>query len=318
TGLNVSYTQFNKLQTGVSITALPGKSNEIQAIKNKNFTLFTGNESFNKIYAEFPALTAPFGEIKYSNAFTPLFFQKIGMVETDVPLVLFNAQSEPKIGVIIAEGWWRWKMANYARYQNHDAFNEWIQKAVQLLSAKQDKSKFRVFAKNLFDENEAIEFDAELYNDAFELFNEPEVNINIFDSNKKRFPFSFVKTSNAYRLNAGYLPVGDYTYEASVKYGDKILKHSGNFSVSAIVIEQLQTKANHQLLNSLSEKNGGKLYLPSQLSELKNELLQREDLLPVSYAEQKLNEIINLKWIFFLILTLLSVEWFLRKRFGGY
>lgn len=318
TGLSVSYTQFNKLQTGVSINALPGKSNEIQAVKNKNFTLFSGNESFSKIYSELPALTVPFGEIKYSNAFTPLFFQKIGVVETDIPLVLFNAQSEPKTGVIIAEGWWRWKLANYARYQNHDAFNEWIQKAVQFLSAKQDKSKFRVFAKNLFDEDEAIELDAELYNDAYELFNEPEVSINIFDSNKKRYPFSFVKTSNAYHLNAGYLPVGDYTFEASVKYGDKILKQSGSFSVSATVLEQIQTKANHQLLYSISEKNDGKLYWPTQFEELKNELLQREDLLPLAYSEQKLNELINLKWIFFLILTLLSFEWFLRKRFGGY
>lgn len=317
-GLNVSYVQFNKLQTGVNVNALPGKSNEIQAIKNKNFTLFSCNENYNKIYEELPALFAPFGKIKYSNAFTPLFFQKIGMVETEEPLALFNAQSEPKTGVIIAEGWWRWRLANYARYQNHDAFNEWIQKSVQFLSAKQDKSKFRVFVKNLFDENEPIEMEAELYNDAFELFNEPEVTINIFDSNKKRYPFSFVRTSNAYRLNAGYLPVGDYTYEAIVKYGDKILKQSGSFSISAIVIEQLQTKANHQLLNSISEKHGGKLFLPTQLLALKDELLQREDLLPIAYAEQKLNELINLKWIFFLILTLLSLEWFIRKRLGGY
>ena len=317
-GLNVSYAQFNKLQIGVNVNALPGKFNEIQAIKNKNFTLFSGNESFNKVYAELPALYTPFGNVKYSNAFTPLFFQKIGMVETEEPLALFNAQSEPKTGVIIAEGWWRWRLANYARYQNHDAFNEWIQKSVQFLSANQDKSKFRVFTKKLFDENEPIEIEAELYNDAFELFNEPEITINIFDSNKKRYPFTFVKTSNAYRLNAGYLPVGDYTYEANVKYSDKILKQSGSFSISAIVIEQLQTKANHQLLNSISEKHGGKLFLPDQLSALKDELLQREDLLPIAYSEQKLNELINLKWIFFIILMLLSIEWFLRKRFGGY
>lgn len=318
TGLNVSYNLFNKLQTGININVVQGKYNEVQAIKNKNFTLFTGNESFNKVYAEFPALMAPFGNIKYSSAFTPLFFQKIGMVETEEPLVLFNVQNEPKMGVILAEGWWRWKLANYARYQNHDAFNEWIQKTVQLLSAKQDKSKFRVFAKNLYDENEAIEIEAELYNDAFELYNEPEVTLNIYDANKKRYPFSFVKTSNAYRLNAGYLPVGDYTYEAMVKIGDKILKQTGSFSIAAIVIEQLQTKANHQLLNSIAEKQNGKLYLPSQLVELKNELLQREDLLPVAYSEQKLNELINLKWIFFLIIALLSLEWFIRKRFGGY
>lgn len=318
TGVNTSFALFNKLQLGVSINALPGKINEIQAIKNKNFTLFTINENFNKVYSEFPALTAPFGEIKFSNAYSPLFFQKIGMVETNVPVALFNSQSLPKIGVFIAEGLWKWRLANYARYQNHDAFNEWIQKSVQFLSAKQDKNKFRVFVKNLFNENEAIEFEAELYNDAFELINEPEISLQIFDADKKRYPFSFVKTSNAYRLNAGYLPVGDYSYEASVKLGDKILKQSGKFSVSAIQIEQLQTKANHQVLNALSEKHGGKLFLPQQINDLQNELLNREDILPLAYMEQKLSELIHLKWIFFLILGLLSLEWFMRKHFGSY
>jgi hypothetical protein len=318
TGLNVSYAQFNKLQNGIVINAMPGKSNEVQAIRNKNFTLFSGNESYSSVYAQFPALTVPFGNIKYSNAFTPLFFQKIGMVETDEPLALFNAQSEPKTGVVLAEGWWRWRLANFARYQNHDAYNEWIQKAVQFLSVKQDKSKFRVFIKNLFQENDPLEIEAELYNDAFELFNEPDVSISIIDANKKRYPFTFSKTEKSYRLNAGYLPVGDYSYEASVKVGDKLLKQSGTFSIAAVIVEQLQTKANHQLLNSLSQKNGGKLFYPNQFDDLKNELLNRDDILPVAYSEQKLNELINIKWIFFIILALLSLEWFIRKRFGGY
>jgi hypothetical protein len=31
-----------------------------------------------------------------------------------------------------------------------------------------------------------------------------------------------------------------------------------------------------------------------------------------------MNEILNLKWIFFVILLLMSVEWFLRKFWGIY
>ena len=47
-------------------------------------------------------------------------------------------------------------------------------------------------------------------------------------------------------------------------------------------------------------------------------LLKNKNIVSVSYTNEKFSDLIGLKWIFFLLLTLLSIEWFVRKRSGGY
>jgi hypothetical protein len=35
-------------------------------------------------------------------------------------------------------------------------------------------------------------------------------------------------------------------------------------------------------------------------------------------SDEKYDALINLKWIFFILLAMISVEWFLRKFYGSY
>ena len=317
-GNHSSLNYFNNLQTGLTITGNAGKQNESQAFLTDNFTLFTLNENTLNSVKKFPPLITPFGNYKVSGASHALLNQRIGIVDTKEPLVLFNAAEQSKTGVIAGEGIWRWRMADYSENQNHDVFDELISKMVQYLSVKVDKSHFRVLTKNNYYENEAVEFDAELYNDSYELINEPEVSMTIINSDNKKFPYVFNKTTNAYHLNAGILPVGDYRYEARVKAGDKILTEKGEFSVSPLQVESINTVADHQLLYNLAQQHMGEMVYKNELNQLEEMLINREDIKPVSYTQQKLNEMINLKWVFFLILVLLSFEWFIRKRSGAY
>jgi hypothetical protein len=39
---------------------------------------------------------------------------------------------------------------------------------------------------------------------------------------------------------------------------------------------------------------------------------------PVMYEQKDYRDLINQKWVFFLILLLVSAEWFIRKRNGAY
>jgi hypothetical protein len=57
---------------------------------------------------------------------------------------------------------------------------------------------------------------------------------------------------------------------------------------------------------------------PADMDKLAEKLMAREDIKTISYTEKKLNDLINLKWIFFIILALISAEWFMRKRNGAY
>ncbi len=259
-----------------------------------------------------------FGDYNTSNSVDALCYQKIGSVETKQPLIVFNETDEVKTGVITGEGIWKWRLNDFARQQNHNAFNELVSKMVQYLSVKEDKSLFRITLKSNYYENESVDIDAEVYNESYELINEPDVSITIINVQNKKFPFVFSKTFNAYRLDAGTFPVGIYSYTAQVKVGDKIFQKRGKFSVNALNIETANVLADHNLLYNLSKQHNGGMYYPSQIDELIKAVRNREDVKSISYSKKQFEDIINLKWVLFLIVIFLSAEWFLRKRNGFY
>ncbi len=306
------------LRNDFSISLKANKTNEVEPVLAENFPLFTISEELRKAIKDFPAVACPFGTYQNDNNSNVLFYQRIGIVDTKTPLMIFNSIAEVKTAVFTGEGIWRWRLQNFAANGNHQLFDEFLSKTVQYLSVKVDKSFFKVLGKNNFFENEIIEMEGEVYNESYELINEPEVNIVITNSDNKKFNYTFSKTTNAYRLNAGMMPVGEYSYEAKVKVGEKIYQQRGTYSVTALQVELTNTVADHQLLYSIAKKHDGELIYPQQLEQLATKLNAREDIKTVSYSEKKLKEVINLKWIFFLLLTLISFEWFMRKRNGAY
>ncbi len=305
------------LKSNLSITNANQKANEAEAVLDKNFPLFTISDELRKAVKDFPAVTCPFGTYGTENSSNTLIYQRIGIVETKTPFMYFNSVGDNKMAIVEGEGIWRWRLQDFAAHGNHNLFDELVSKTVQYLSVKVDKSFFKIIGKNNFLENEAIEMEGEVYNESYELINEPEVNITITNSENKIFPFTFSKTSNAYRLNAGMMPVGEYKYEAKVKVGDKMYTQNGTFSVSALQVELINTVADHQMLYSLAKKHNGEMVYPTDLENLVKKLNTRDDIKSVSYSEKKLTDLINLKWIFFLLLTLLTFEWFMRKRNGS-
>jgi len=317
-GAQSSMGKFNKLQAGLAITGSKGKFNESQPVVDKVFALFNISDFARNAIRKFPPLLAPFGNYKKSKASVVLFNQKIGMIETEQPLLLFNTVGEKKTGVIAGEGIWRWRMHDYATHGSHQVFDELMSKIIQYLAVKEDKSRFRVTGENSFLENEIIFFDAELYNDNYELINEPDVHIEVINEEGSKFPFVFSKTSKAYRLNAGMLPVGEYSYVARVKTGEKVLLEKGEFSVSAIRLESLNTVADHGLLYNLALRHGGEMLMAGEMSKIPQILAAREDVKPVSHSQMRLKDLINLKWVFFLLFAFIAFEWFLRKRSGAY
>jgi hypothetical protein len=293
------------------------RTNDCEPLLEQSFPLFTLSDELRKGISDFPAVSCPFGNTEVT-ANNVLLYQRIGNVNTKTPMLFFNTNNESKLAVFYGEGIWRWRLQDFAAHGNHNLVDELISKTVQYLSVKTDKSFFRVKGKNNYPENEPVELEAEVYNESYELINTPDVNIVITDANNKKFPYAFSKTTNAYRLNAGMFPVGEYTYEAKVKVGEKLYSQKGQFSVSALQIELTNTVADHHLLYSLAKNHGGEMMYPNELDKLAEKLEAREDVKSVSYTEKKLDDLLNLKWIFFLLLLLLSAEWFIRKRNGAY
>ena len=111
---------------------------------------------------------------------------------------------------------------------------------------------------------------------------------------------------------------GIYKWTASTDFQNTHYEKSGTFLVREVKLEVLNSQANHRLLMNIAENSGGEFYLPRALDELKKDIDARNDLVTVVYQEKSFDDLIDYKLLFFLIILLLSVEWFIRKFHGAY
>ena len=317
-GTQTSVTQFNNAGAGVTLSGNAEQSNQVQAILSSDFSRFSLSDEIKRVLPLFPPVYAPFGHFVGTTNNSVLLQQQIGSVNTNEPLQMFNETDNTRTGVFLGEGIWRWRLSDYSLNGNFNVFQEWLLKSVQNLSVKENLTHFRLINKNNFAENEPVNFDAEVYNDNYELINSPDLNITLVNSSGKSFPYTFSKTEKEYTLNAGYLPSGLYHYKATVNAGGKFYQSTGELSVTALKAEQIETVADHQLLFAIAKKSGGEMFYPSQLKELGQKLLARNDIKTITYSHYKLRDMVEWKLIFFILLGLLTIEWFLRKRAGAY
>jgi hypothetical protein len=310
--------QLNLLTQGVTITPLAGTGEEAQATINPTFATFKLSDDFKELLPKFPPLQVAYANFELAPEFNTLFYQKILNIETAKPLIATGHIKGRKTGFIFGEGIWRWRLYDYYVNQNQTKFNELINQLVQYLALRENEDNFIIDFKPVYAEIDDVILSAEVYNDAFERINSEEVNIEIKNANGDQFSFTFDVQGEKYYLNAGHLPTGDYTFDANVKIGEKTFDESGRFTVVPVNFENVVTRANHNMLYQLSAGSGGKFYLPNKIEDLISELKSNNKLKATSYYQEIIQELLNLRWIFFVVLLLLSMEWFLRKYWGIY
>jgi hypothetical protein len=315
---NTNLVQFNAVQKIVQINGSVQNGNDVEPVYVSSFSKFTVSEPALRTIDALPPLLAPYGKYQVASTADVLYKQKIGNVTTDNPLVLFNETNGKKTAVLCAEGWWRWRLNEFQQNRNFNATDELINKCIQYLTVKSDKRKFRVRStKNIYNANESIQLDAELYNETYQLVNDVDANCVIKGDNGKEYPFTFDKTVNAYTLNAGVLPVGNYTVSARASYKGQMQTAVCNFSVRQVIVEMLNTQANHQLLRTLALQSGGAFYDPGNMNRIADDLEKNSKVHSILYDTFTTRPLIDLKWLFALILLLLTAEWFIRKFNGS-
>lgn len=318
-GLQTNYVALSGMQDLVNIQSDGNQSDEVQGLVSPQFSAFSLNPKIAEELPKFSPVTSAFGRFSAQPHAQVLLRKRIGKVDTDQPLLAVGESNGNKTGLLLAEGLWRWHLFDFLQHQNHEIFDELVGKTVQFLSLKEDKRKFRVtLDKNIFNENEQVTFGAELYDDNYELTNEPDVAMSIRNREGKEFTYTFAKLGKAYTLNAGILPIGPYTFKANVNFNGQNLVYEGRFSVQPIELELFETTANHAVLRQLSGKYGGETVFANQLAAIAEKIKSNETVKPVIYQTTQTNPLINLKWIFALLALLLSGEWFLRRYYGAY
>ena len=90
----------------------------------------------------------------------------------------------------------------------------------------------------------------------------------------------------------------------------------GKISIKEIQLEKLSLVANHQLLYALSQSSGGSSFYPSNFSSLIDLINENQNKNSLLILEDKLKQLIDFEWILLILLSLISLEWLVRKYNG--
>jgi hypothetical protein len=284
---------------------------------NPDFSVFNAETNLAGTFQSFPPASVPFVKMKISPSATPLLFQKVGSLVTDKPLLYVDQNEERKIALMLGEGLWRWRLQEFSRNENTESFDELFGKLIQYLSTTDDRRKFRSYPiKQEFLDTESVQFESQVYNDIFEPIYNKTIAIELTNEAGVRTNYQYTTSEGNTRYTIGNLAEGVYRYKASAMLENKE-EVSGEFLVSRQQIETQNLTADFDFLKRLSTQTGGQFVKAENLEAFTTSLSQQKAT-AIIQSEEKYDNLINLKWIFFLLLILISSEWFLRKYHGSY
>lgn len=303
----------------LGITPPSGNQQEdAQASLSSGFSAFSFTQEFINGLEIYPPLRTKFGAYKLPENATVLLNQRLGNIVKTEPLFAIIQRKDTKIGVVLGEGVWRWKMKEYTQKQSINGFREFVQKITQFLTIKQQNEPLRVSLPKRFLVTENVEIKAEFYNEAMELITTPEIKLQLKDAKNKKTELVFSTVANFYKVNAGQLNPGTYNWVVSTSHNGKSYRKSGIFVVEDISIEKLDNSANFDVLNQLSQQSDASLHPMNQYKKMLDELEKRTDIATIQYADSGYVALIDWKLIFVLLVVLLGTEWFLRRWWGTY
>ncbi len=296
----------------------PGQWDAVTPTINPDFKDFGFSDQLNNVFARYPPANVPFGKFTYPPSASILLFQRIGRVNTERPLLFTTTADEQKVGALLGDGIWKWRLDEFAETQKTDAFDEVFSKLIQYLSTREDKRKFRSFPiQHEFTVSEPVIFESQVYNELFEQIYGQKIDLVLNDERGGTLQYSYITSPGGSRYRIGGLRDGVYRYTSSTEIGGRRESVTGEFLVTEQNIESQNLTADFGLLRKWADNTGGKFYKAENLPQLAVDF-SRVEAQSLIHSEESFNPLINLKLVFFFLLMLISAEWFARKYLGGY
>jgi hypothetical protein len=309
---------FNQYFKGLNILSAVGNTVPAQFEYDNSFLFFSVNNELTTQLSTLPPISVPLGNYSLSIGADIFGRQVINGILTEFPLIMYYNEMGVKGGVISGEGMWLWRMQSQLKYGNSNALDAVLNKSAMFLIADTDKRRFKIQTIGEYDSQLDVIINAELYNQALILENSPEVDFILSNEIGEKFSFVFSPFDDYYKLNLNKLPIGIYSYKATVKLGNDNYIDKGEFIVHKLSNESKNLNANHRIMSQLATEHGGKMYYPNQINELIYDINNLESMKSVIHYEDRFTGLNSLIYVLVGIILLLSIEWFARKYFGNY
>jgi hypothetical protein len=300
------------------VNAQAGQIDKVSGRFNPNFKLLNLDADKLAILEKMPPLTVPFGEYRLMPGSEVVLYQNVGNLKTNKPLLVLNTGGARKTAVLAGEGIWQWRMEEYALTEKQEAVDELLQKIIQLISVKEDKRKFRVYPlANEYNVGDKVAFETEVYNDIYEKTYGQSIRLDITNERGKAQSHTYTNEEGSSRFELSGLTEGVYQFKATTSLNNKVESITGQFIVRDLALEALNLTADFGMLRGLSAQTGGQFVKTSQIENIKDYLLKNKAPDRLDSTED-LSELIQNKWLFFVLLLLAGLEWSIRKYQGSY
>ena len=311
TGTNTDWNFLNKQQLGFSKKHI-NQTENYGANYNSSFLTFLQKDIG---FDQFAPLEDKFGEVIFSKDHQNLLTQKINGIQTEQPLLSLLDVNNQKISILFGEGIWKWRASSFLNTNSFQEFDQFIGNLVQFTASNKKRSRLEVNTDNLYPANSNINISAFYTDNNYKFDARASIEITITNTatkEVKKLPLSLI--NNSYQVSVDNLTSGNYIFSVEV-LGQNIKKY-GKFKISDYQIEEQFTSANKNKLQNLAYKTGGKLYYKNQIESLIQHLIEDKTYFTTQKSIEKENNLIDWKWILFLVVVLFTSEWFIRKYFG--
>jgi hypothetical protein len=318
-GAQSDFNAYSQLATGLSVQPRGTQTDEVTPLPNPGFARFPAEEESRQRFGQYPPAQVPFGELRLSGGAEAALWQQVGRLPTQKPLLVFgSATATPRAATLLAENTWQWRLQEAIAHDDRpEAYDRLIGRTLQLLTQNANKKRLDVYpTQDAFGTQDDVTLNAETYNAVFERIYDQKITLSLTDSARKTRTITFSNPADGSPLHLGPLAAGTYRYQARATLGGQAQQATGEILVQNQPLEAQESRADHRLLALLSRRSGGQLYYPTQLDKLAQDIAAR-NFKPVISSEEDLKDLINLKWLFFALLALLTAEWATRKYQGG-
>jgi hypothetical protein len=244
---------------------------------------------------------------------------RIRGISIDDPVLVVGRVGSRRSAAILASGFWKWNNAPADLQQIAARWKELFSNLMLWLVTEDDDRLVRVAPRQgVVDESEAVVFGGQVYDENLQPLSNVSLTLQVRNPNGEVFPYTLQSVGNGqYRADLGSFPAGTYHYEAIAETDEGELgRDQGQFTVGALSLEFRNPSADRTLMRRVAQRSGGSLLDTAGLAELERVLTALPDYKPVTRVTENQLRLWRYAPLGVLILILMTVEWFFRKRFG--
>ncbi|PKL89625.1 MAG: hypothetical protein CVV23_03910 [Ignavibacteriae bacterium HGW-Ignavibacteriae-2] len=239
---------------------------------------------------------------------------KLKNISTDIPLLLTRSVGKSRSVALLGYEIWRWKLQN----KNSAIFDQFIRNIILWLNVDPEADRFKLSStKRNYALGEEIEFRGEIYDEKLLPIIDAELSVELSNGESREEVYLSIDDNGFYTGRTSAKLLGDISYKAKAELnGNVVAEKTGKLTVENINPELINLTMDKNLLKEIAFTSGGQYYDVSQINNLVEKINKNNSTKNIIKTFRDEYTLRSEELLLIIVILLLSIEWFFRKRSG--